>query len=155
MPSWNHLCNKDSHNYYFGRAEADVTDFIQYFCLGMRDSFAAVRTQAGGASRRGMSDRSQLLRQLDPRQRQLLVLFRGQEVATAAEIAAHLGLSQRTVVDLCRSWLTEGFLVLRDPSRKNRSYQLGPKLEQLVVDSLPTVTDPAHLPFAPDFPSAA
>ena len=111
-----------SHNYYFGRAETDVTEFVQYFCLGMRESFAAVRTQAGGASRRGMSDRSQLLRQLDPRQRQLLVLFRGQEVATAAEIAAHLGLSQRTVVDLCRSWLTEGFLVLRDPSRKNRLY---------------------------------
>ena len=117
MPSWNHLCNKDSHNYYFRRAEADVTEFIQYFCLGMRDSFAAVWAQAGEASRRGMSDHSQFLRQLDPRQRQLLALH--------------------------------------NPSRKNRLYQLGPRLEQLVVDSLPTVTDPAHLPFAPDFPSAA
>jgi len=122
----------------------------------MRESFAAVRAQAGEASRRGMSDHSQLLRQLGPRQRQLLVLFREQAIATAAEIAAHLGLSRRTVADLCRSWLTDGFLVLHDPSRKNRSYQLGPKLEQLVVDSLPRATDPAlPPPFAPGFPSAA
>ena len=126
-----------SHNYYFGRSEADVTDFVQYFCFGMRYSFAAVRAQAGEAARRGMSDRSPLLRQLDPRQRQLLVLFRGQVTVTTAEIAAHLGLSQRTVVALCRAWLVEGFLMLRDPSRKKRSYQLSPKLEQLVVDGTP------------------
>ena len=144
-----------SHNYYFGRAEADVTDFIQYFCLGMCDSFAAVRAQASEASRRGMSDHSQLLRQLDPRQRQLLVLFRGQGTAKTGEIAACLGLSQRTVVSLCRSWVTEGFLALHNPSRKNRLYQLGPRLEQLVVDSLPTATEPAHPPFAPDSPFAA
>ncbi|MBO0699121.1 MAG: Fic family protein, partial [Zavarzinella sp.] len=26
-----------SHNYYFGRAEADVTPFVEYFCVGMAD----------------------------------------------------------------------------------------------------------------------
>ncbi len=143
-----------SHHYYFGRAEADVTDFIQYFCLWMRDSSAAVRAQAGEALRPGMSDHSELLRQLDPRQRQLLILFRAQGTAKTGEIAACLGLSQHTVVSLCRFWVIEGLLALHNPSRKNRLYQLGPRLEQLAVDSLPTATEPIHQPFALEWPSA-
>ena len=122
-----------SHNYYFGRAEADVTGFVAYFCVGMAQAFAAVRTQAVQAAKRGAQDRSPLLRQLDPRQRQLLDLFRRQGTATAGEIAAHLGLSPRTVVALCRSWLAEGFLTMHDPSRKNRSYRLRPDYEKFVT----------------------
>ena len=124
-----------THNYYFGRVEADVTGFVAYFCLGMAEAFAAVRTQAVQASRRGAQDRSPLLRQLDPRQRRLLDLFRRQGTATAGEIAAHLGLSPRTVAVLCRDWLSSDFLALHDPSRKNRSYQLGPDYERLVTEA--------------------
>lgn len=125
-----------SHNYYFGRAEADVTGFIGYFCLGMAEAFAAVRAQAVQAARRGARDYSPLLRRLDPRQRRLLDLFRRQGTATAGEIAAHLGLSPRTVAALCPDWLSEGFLSLQDPSRKNRSYQLGPDYERLVMEGI-------------------
>ena len=57
-----------SHNYYFGRAEADVTEFVTYFCRGMADAFAAVRAQATEAAQRGANDQSLLLRQIDPRQ---------------------------------------------------------------------------------------
>ena len=123
-----------SHNYYFGRAEADVTGFVAYFCRGMAEAFAAVRTQAVQAARRGAQDRSPLLRRLDPRQRRLLDLFRRQGTATAGEIAAHLGLSPRTVAALCRDWLAEGFLSLQDPSRKGRSYRLGSEYERLVTE---------------------
>ncbi len=123
-----------SHNYYFGRAEADTTGFVAYFCLGMAASFAAVRSQAVQAARRGAQDVSPLLRQLDPRRRRLLDLFRRQGTATAGEIAAHLGLSPRTVISLARDWLSEGFLSFHDPSRKNRSYRLGPEYEQLVAE---------------------
>src|SRR5207302_4501657 len=35
-----------SHNYYFGRAEGDVTPFIEYFCLGMAAAFGKVRSRA-------------------------------------------------------------------------------------------------------------
>ena len=123
-----------SHNYYFGRAEADVTGFIGYFCLGMAEAFAAVRAQAVQAARRGAWDHSPLLRRLDPRQRRLLDLFRRQGTAKGGEIAAHLGLSTRTVATLCRNWLAVGFLSLQDPSRKNRSYRLGPEYERLVTE---------------------
>ncbi len=118
-----------SHS-YFGRAEADVTGFIKKFCQGMAVSFAAVRAQTAEAARRGAADYSPLLRQLDPRQRRLLVLFQDRQIVTTGEIAAHLGLSPRTVVALCRTWLASGFLVLHDPSRKNRSYQLAPEFER-------------------------
>ena len=124
-----------SHNYYFGRADAEMTGFVAYFCAGMAEAFAAVRTQAAKAARRGAQDRSPLLRQLDPRQRRLLALFRRQGTATTGEIAAHLALSPRTVVTLCREWIASGFLALRDPSRKNRSYQLGIAYERLVNEA--------------------
>jgi DNA-binding IclR family transcriptional regulator len=62
----------------------------------------------------------------------LLVLFRRHGTATAAQIAEHLGLAQRTVVSLCRSWLKTGFLELKNPSRKNRSYRLGKSFEFLI-----------------------
>ncbi len=124
-----------SHNYYFGRAEADTTGFVAYFCLGMAASFAAVRSRAIEAAGRGAPDQSSLLRQLDPRRRRLLALFRQQGTATTEEMGAHLGLSPRTVVALCRGWLAEGFLTLQDASRKNRAYRLGPDYERLITAS--------------------
>jgi Fic family protein len=116
-----------SHNYHLGRAEADVTGFVSYFCEGMSDAFSAVRAQAAKAAERGGLDRAAQLRELDPRERKLLELFRQQGTATAAEIATHLDLAQRTVVGLCRTWVKAGFLALKNPSRKNRSYRLGSK----------------------------
>ena len=121
------------HNYYFGRAEADVTGFVAYFCRGMAESFTAVRNQAVQAARRTVPDQSALLRQIDPRERRLLTLFRTQGTATAAEIATHLALTPRTVVGLCRGWVASGFLVIQNPARKNRSYRLAPAYETLVA----------------------
>ena len=53
--------------------------------------------------KRGAQDQSGLLRNLDPRERQLLELFRRNGTATAEEIVNHLKFSHRTVVGLCRS----------------------------------------------------
>jgi DNA-binding CsgD family transcriptional regulator len=98
----------------------------------MADAVSAVRAQAAKAAQRGALDRAGQLRKLDPRERRLLELFRRHGTATAAEIAEHLGLAQRTVVGLCRSWLKTGFLELKNPSRKNRSYRLGKAFEFLI-----------------------
>jgi Fic family protein len=122
-----------SHNYYLGRAEAEITGFVDYFCRSMADAFAAVRLQAARAVARDSRDVSPLLRQLDPRQRRLLELYRDRGIATGADIAAHLGLSRRTVADLCRQWVAEGFLDLQNESRKGRSYRLSPAYERLIA----------------------
>ncbi len=116
-----------SHNYYLGRADAEVTGFVAYFCAGMAAAFRAVRAQAEGAAKRGRGDRSAFLRELDPRERRLMALFVKERIVTAEEIAKHLGLSVRTVVGLCREWVKKGFLEMEDASRKGRSYRLGEK----------------------------
>jgi Fic family protein len=120
----------DSHNYYMGREEAVVTGFIGYFCRGMAEAFSAVRTQAVRAAGRRAKDQGSLLRQLDPRQRRVLELLAGQGTATTVELATHLGLSPRTVVSLCRAWVKGGFLIMHDPSRKNRSFRLAAAFEE-------------------------
>lgn len=64
-----------SHNYYAGRAEADITVWIDYFCLGMAMSFEAVAKRAEAAATSGVSDKHAQLRALDAMQRKCLELF--------------------------------------------------------------------------------
>ncbi|MAW61966.1 MAG: cell filamentation protein Fic [Planctomycetes bacterium] len=118
-----------SHNYYEGRADADVTGFLEYFCAGMADAFRAVQAQGKAAAKRGATDQSDVLRRLDHRQRRVLELFQEQGTATTAEIAAAIGLSPRTAIVHCRKWVEEGFLEIHDPSKKRRSYRLAPAIE--------------------------
>jgi len=122
-----------SHNYYLGRAEADITGFLKYFCDSMADAVSAVRAEAARSAARGGRDASSSLRSLDPRQRRVLELFRDHAVATTAEIAQHLRLSPRTASALCRQWALTGFLEIHDPSRKARSYRLGERFESLII----------------------
>jgi Fic family protein len=112
------------HNYYQGRAEADVTSFVLYFCRGMDAAFAKIRAVARRTVSEARTPSPDILRELDPRQRKLLALFAKQGSATSEEIASYLKLSQRTVGALCRQWVASGFLELQNPSRKARSYRL-------------------------------
>lgn len=113
-----------SHNYYEGRAKADITAWIEYFCVGMAESFEAVRKRAREAARDGEKDQAHLLRQLDPRQRQALRLSADSENITAAQVAKLLGIRPRTARDLCQKWVEAGFLVVTDPAKKSRKYHL-------------------------------
>jgi Fic family protein len=119
-----------SHNYYMGRAEADLTPFLTYFCEGMAEAFSNIgravsRTDAN-------AQQAALLRGLDPRQRKLVSLFRSIGGASAREMAAHLNLSERTLAALCRQWVSTGFLDYQNASRKIRSYKLGARFASLL-----------------------
>jgi Fic family protein len=120
-----------SHNYYFGRAEADVTPFIDYFCTGMADAFARVRTRAEEAARSG--DQGPTLRELTPQQRNALGLFRRSRVVTSKEVAAYFKLIPRSASRLCGQWVRAGFLEMEDPSTKGRTYRLAGRYESLAV----------------------
>jgi Fic family protein len=113
-----------SHNYYLGRAEADLTPFLVFFCEGMADAFAKVRAHAAKAVERGAQDMSGFLGRLDRRQRILLELFQKRGAVTAAEMAQHLGMSHGSLLPLCRKWRVSGFIEAADSSRKNRCYRL-------------------------------
>jgi hypothetical protein len=122
-----------SHNYYLGRAEADVTGFVDYFCASMAAAFAAVRVQAYAAASRGGRDSSLLLRRLDPRQRQVLEMFRDHETVPSTSVAQHLDISPRAASDLCRKWVDSGFLQIASAARKGRAYRLTEAYEELVT----------------------
>lgn len=112
------------HNYYEGRADADLTGFVSYFCTGMDDAFGKIRAAALKVGASAQLPKANILRELDPRQRRLLALYHRQGSATSEEMAKSLKLSHRTVVALCREWVASGFLEVQNPSRKARSYRL-------------------------------
>jgi hypothetical protein len=117
-----------SHNYYFGRAEADVTPFVQYFCVGMMSAFAKVRARAEETSRAAMPDRSRALRNLTPQQRSALGLFLRTRVVTSKDLANYFKMKPRQASLLCVKWVNQGFLEIENPSTKGRSYRLADEL---------------------------
>ncbi len=113
-----------SHNYYLGRAEADLTHWVEYFCRGMAESFASVRKRAEEAAGAGARDASVQLRRLDPRQRKVLGLFRDRDMITSQEVERLFKVSPRTARNLLFRWSQEGFLTVADPAKKSRKYGL-------------------------------
>lgn len=118
-----------SHNYHLGRAEADVSGFVQYFCEGMADAFAKVAARAEASSLSAPQDKATLLRELRPLQRLALGLFAKHRIATSNELAAYLGLSPRQGREQCAKWVSEGFLAVANASKKGRSYRLAERFE--------------------------
>ena len=69
----------ESHNYYQGRAQTDITKWVEYFVEGMAVAFENVLKRMNEAGIQGSPDQSALIRQLDPRQRKCLELFQSFE----------------------------------------------------------------------------
>ena len=124
-----------SHNYHLGRAEADVSAFVQYFCTGMSDAFAAVRAKAETAEHTGQTgpEMGEWMRGLRALQRQAMGLFAQTQVVTAAELATYLGIGIRQARDQCAKWVEQEFLVMEDSSKKSRSYRLADRYEQKLI----------------------
>lgn len=118
-----------SHNYYEGRAEADITPWIEYFCRGMLESFQKVRSQATLAQARNTHDISEEFKKLDPRQRTALTLFAQQNEITSQDIAKLFNVKPRTARLLCQEWVNKGFLIIADPAKKSRKYSLNPAIK--------------------------
>lgn len=123
----------ESHNYYIGRAEGDVTPFVEYFCVGMADVFAHVRARAEQGGRQREIDQSPLLRALTPQQRQVLSLFLRMRVVASKDIAGFFQCSARSASTLCAQWVKFGFLMVENSSTKARSYRLAEEYEGLIV----------------------
>ena len=121
-----------SHNYYEGRANADVSHWIEYFCNGMAESFDSVRRNAEQEASTGARDHSSQLRNLDPRQRKALQLFIGTSLITSSHIETLFGISQRAARNILTAWVDSGFLIVSDPARKTRKYGLSPAFTPLL-----------------------
>lgn len=119
---YNALTVGPSHNYYLGRAESDISQWVEYFCNGVADSFENVKQRAQEAAGRGARDHSPLLRQLGPRQRKVLELFRSSSTITSRDIERLFGISQRTARRLLSDWVEERFIIIVDSAKKSRKY---------------------------------
>jgi Fic family protein len=113
-----------SHNYYMGRAEADITPWIEYFVEGMAIAFENVLKRMASVENQGEMDREFLLRKLDPKQRKVLELFNAYQTVTSHQIGELFGFKPRTASALCKRWVESGFLEIVDFSNKARKYQL-------------------------------
>ena len=119
-----------SHNYYLGRPEADVSGFIEYFCVGMAEACAKVRAQAEMSAGPEPLNDVAALRELRPLQRHALGLFSKSKIVTATELAEYLGITHRRGRELCIKWVAAGFIVIENSSKKARSYQLAERYEK-------------------------
>jgi Fic family protein len=121
-----------SHNYYGGRAESDITKWVDYFCQGVAESFENVKKRAQEAADVGAGDESSQLRKLDPRQRKALELFRQSNVITSRDVEQLFTISQRTARNLLTRWAENRFVIVLDPARKSRKYGLASEFKRLV-----------------------
>ncbi len=98
-----------SHNYYEGRADANITSWLEYFCLGMAISFENVVKHLKVAQEQGSTDQAELLNSLDPKQRKALDLFLDRDVITVDRVAALFGFSVGEARALCKKWVEQEF----------------------------------------------
>lgn len=123
----------ESHNYYMGRAEADITKWVEYFVEGMAVAFENVLRRMDEAKTQGSPDQSSLIRKLDPKQRKVLELFQEFETITSRQIGELFGFKPRTSAALCASWVQSGFLTMVNSSNKGRKYKLSAEYQKLIV----------------------
>ncbi len=120
------------HNYYEGRAEADLTGWVEYFTRILANVFTFAKKEALSRVGDEVQIEPEALRRLDPRQRVVLSLFARTELITSADVARTLGLSQRMARKLLKDWVKEGWLEIADPSKRGRCYTLSVSYRQFI-----------------------
>ncbi len=119
------------HNYYEGRATADLTGWIAYFVDVVANVFQAAQEAAGRLAQSPVPA-EQTTPGLDARQRRILGLFAQTDQITSAEVAAELGIAPRTARDLLRQWVETGWLTMTHPSNRKRAYSLSADYRQVI-----------------------
>lgn len=112
------------HNYYAGRAKADLTGWLEYFTTLLADVFARAKDEAAKYAKEGIPLEPEPLRKLDRRARVVLGLFARKDTVITQEVAAALGLSGRMVRNLLTAWVKDGWLVVSNSSNRARAYRL-------------------------------
>lgn len=129
---YNSLAVHPHHNYYEGRATTDLTPWVEYFLSTLAAVFTAAKEEVLRLVRDGLRVEPDALRRLDPRARAALALFTHQDRITATDVASTLGLSSRTARLLLQDWVGDGWIVVADPSRRGRTYELSAVYRQFI-----------------------
>jgi len=121
---YNSLAVHKRHNYYEGRAEADLTAWIAYFTALLSKVFTQARDETVKYARQGIPAEPEQLRKLDHRARMALSLFAKKDRIVAQDVAQALGLSTRMVRFLLQRWVKDGWLVVVSKANRSRAYGL-------------------------------
>lgn len=120
-----------SHNYYEGRAESNITQWIEYFIVGMTVAYDNVLKNIQNNSHTNIIQEDSLIQDLDQKKRKALMLFQQKKIITAKDIGEIFNFKERTSSQLCKQWVEEGFLEIVDFSNKGRKYKIAQKYEAL------------------------
>ena len=127
------LATHPHHNYYYGRHEADLTSWVEYFIKGVATAFENINIKAEEQQNVGIKDISPALRKLDITQRKILELFVEFEEITSNQAGEYLNLSSQSARLLLNKWVDVGFLIIANKARKNRTYGLSKEYEELLM----------------------
>ncbi len=130
---YNALITHPHHNYYFGRNQAEITHWLEYFLKGMSIVFEQVADEvARHTENKANNKHIELLRPLDHRARRIIGLFATQDTIRSTDVANILGISTRQARLLLSQWVEQGWIEITDPSKKGRKYQLAKDYRKLV-----------------------
>ncbi len=119
-----------SHNYYFGRPNADITPWVEYFCQGMLESFQRAKAYAKRLVQKDFRDDLFKVRSLSKKQRVLLEFFKYHDILTTHDVELLFKMSGRTARNWVKKWSEEGFLVVDNSSKKKRTYRLAQSFKE-------------------------
>ncbi len=121
-------------NYYIGRVEADITDFISFLLRALVESFAKINLYPSKPKPRPIVKNStSQLRVLNVQQRAILTLFAEYREVTSQDISKHLGIKTRNATYLIRKWLNSDFLEIGNAAYKSRTYILNNFWEDFIT----------------------
>jgi hypothetical protein len=120
------------HNYYEGRANADLTAWVEYFTELLARVFMQAKDEALKLVKGGVPAVPGQLRNLDRRAKVVLSLFAKNDRIVAQDVVGVLGLSSRMVRVLLNNWVNDGWLVMAVKSNRNRAYTLSAQYRQFV-----------------------
>jgi Fic family protein len=127
------LVTHPHHNYYSGRADVELSDWLAYFLHSVAVVFTAAQDEALRAADTGAAlSTPAALRRLDARARRVLTLFADRDEIRATDVAAELGLSDRTARELLTGWVSDDWLTVANSSRRGRRYALSAGYRQFI-----------------------
>jgi len=128
---YNALITHPHHNYYFGRHEAEITSWLDYFIHGMALVFEKLAHEITDIDNK-QEQNTVLMRLLDQRARRVLGLFIDKASIQSSDVAWVLGISVRQARELLGQWTEQGWLVTLDASKRARKYGLAEKYQTLI-----------------------
>lgn len=121
------------HNYYFGRNDADLSPWLDFFISGLAEVFQDAAKIVKERSAEFLAVEPKLLRSLDIYQRtvfaQLAFKF---NYLTTSDLRRLTGFADRTVRDKVKTWIEVGFIEPSDPNAQRiRAVKLTKKYQKL------------------------